>query len=263
MNQTIQILVSIIIGGGLWEGFKFFFPDMKRLFTSKITAKKTLYENIDPFLKSASDLYGKLESLAKEDFSTFKRPINSNSLDPDQNKKYVYFLFAQFWAQLESLRLENKYTTLSRIKKGRQLLKFIDTFESRKYRILDRSVQRIIGECLILGGQKKFNIMTLKEFVEEIDNPNTALHKWIGNLKEVLQSVDKQKQRQLILTYGVIIAAMIDHFDPESKTIRKRPIFINKLSPHSRQIIKIHLTTYYLDFLKKKERYFEIKKVGP
>jgi hypothetical protein len=70
MNPTLQIILSVILGGSLWEGFKFLYPDLKIFITSRNLAKKTFYSNIDSLLKAANELYGKLESLGKEDFSS-------------------------------------------------------------------------------------------------------------------------------------------------------------------------------------------------
>lgn len=256
MVIILQSIIALVTGGALWEAFKFFYPDLIRPITSRIAAKKSFYENLDPILKSASELYGKLESLAKEDFSTFINPKNSNSQNPDHNCKYIFYLFAQFWAQLEHLRLESQYNSLSKINKGKQLLRFIETIESRKYRLLDRSIQRIIGECLISNDNQKFRVMTLKEFLEELDRPGTSLSKWIKELEISLLSVKDKEQRQLVLRFGVIIAILIDHFDPDYKTVRRRNIYLNKLSVKSKKTIENHLTYHYLYFLDKKDRYY-------
>ncbi|PVD54249.1 hypothetical protein DC498_02390 [Terrimonas sp.] len=256
MHPIIQSILALLTGGAIWEGFKFIYPDIKRPITSRIEAKKSFYHSIDPILKSASELYGKLLSLAKEDFATFINPINSTSSDPDQNKKYIYYLFAQFWGQLEYLRLQNQYISLSKIKKGSHLLKFIETFEARKYRILDRSVQRIIGEHMISGKDQKFRVMTLHEFIALTDNNSSSLNKWILKLDQKFATIHNKELRQNILTFGIIIASLIDHFDPKHSTIRQRPYYTNKLTPKSKMTIKNNLFKYYLTFIKDKKRYY-------
>jgi len=254
-----KILISAISGGAIWEGFKFFSPELKRIFTTPITAKNSFYKNLDPILKASSELYGKLESLAKEDFSSFINPSNSNSENPEHNRKYVYYLFAQFWAQLEYLRLESQFTSLSKITKGQHLLRFIETIESRKFRILDRSIQRIIGECLIINKDQKFKVMTLNEFMQEIEKPETPLTKWINALEVSMLNVSNKVHRQRILRFGVIVAALIDQFDSKHKTVRRRDIYINKLSPRSRIIIEQDLIGHYLKFLDNKTMYYQKK----
>jgi len=257
METTLQALVAIISGGALWEGFKFIYPEIKQPLVSRIEAKRTLYQNIDPVLKSASELYGKLLSLAKEDFSTFVNPSNSISVDPIHNKKYIYYLFAQFWGQLEYLRLQSQYVSFSKIKKGKQLLKFIETIEARKYRILDRSIQRIIGECLIVNNDQKFRVMTLHEFLVQVETTTSPLHRWIALLEQKMSTVNNKENRQLILRFGVIVAALIEHFDPKYNSVRQRPIYTNKLTDKSKMTIKNNLCKYYLPFLKNKKKYYQ------
>lgn len=255
MDQIIKTVLTFITGGAVWEGFKFIYPEIQRSFESRRVANDSFYKNLDPILKSASELFGKLESLAKEDFSTFTNPAYSNSADAIQNRKYVYYLFSQFFAQLEHLRLESQYTSLSKIKKGNQLLRFIETFESRKFRILDRSVQRIIGECLITQKEQKFRVMTLNDFIIQYEDINSNLYKRVQNLEAALLSVRNNEKKQSILKFGVLVAALIDHFDPEYKTVRRRKIYLNKLTLKSKKTIKTVLLEHYLPFLKDKTRY--------
>lgn len=257
MDIILQFLITLISGGAIWEGFKFIYPEINRWLTAKREAKEIFYDRIDPILKSASELYGKLLSLAKEDFSTFINHERSNSPNPEHNKKYVYYLFAQFWANLEYLRLHNKYVSFSKLDKGKQLIDFIETFEARKYRLLDRSVQRIIGECLIQNNEQQFRIMPLNEFLVQIENNETILSQWVSVLDEKFSKLYKKEIKQNILVFGLIVAALIDNFDPEHKTIRERPYYINKLTEKSRMTIKHNLLKYYLTFIKNKSRYYK------
>src|SRR5580693_3627364 len=100
LNHMITAGIAFVTGGAAWEAIKFFSPEVKRSLESRRAANKSFYQNLDPILKSASELFGKLESLAKEDFSTFTNPVKSISSDAEHNKKYVCYLFAQFWAQV-------------------------------------------------------------------------------------------------------------------------------------------------------------------
>jgi len=99
--------------------------------------------------------------------------------------------------------------------------------------------------------------MTLKEFLDEIDDTKSGLNKWIKDLENLLLKVDDKEQRQLVLRFGVIIAALIDHFDPKHKTVRRRDIYINKLSIKSKRMIRGNLLNNYLVFLNKRERYYQ------
>src|SRR5665213_941173 len=133
MDPTLKIILTFISGGAIWEGFKFIYSDLKRPIVARIEAKKTFYKNLDPILKSASELYGKLLSLSREDFATFTNSEHSTSADPILNRKYILYLFAQFWAHIEYLRVESHYIALSKIENGKRLLQFIDTIESVSY----------------------------------------------------------------------------------------------------------------------------------
>ncbi|MBP6025502.1 hypothetical protein [Ferruginibacter sp.] len=257
MESTVKIILTFISGGAIWEGFKFIYPDLKRPIVARIEAKKTFYKNLDPILKSSSELYGKLLSLAREDFATLTNPANSISADPQLNKKYILYLFAQFWAHIEYLRIESHYIALSKIKNGKRLLQYIDTIESRQYRILDRSVQRIIGECIISSTSQKFIVMPVNEFISQIDDTTSKLAKWIQLLDNKLSASTDKEVRQEILRYGIIVAALIDDFDPKYKTVRNRPIYTNKLSAKSKTMIKNNLMKYYLPFIKNQGRYYE------
>jgi hypothetical protein len=256
MNEFIISLISLASGGVIWEVFKYFYPDIKRYFNSKIEAKNSFYTHLDPLLKASNELYGKLESLSKEDFSTFIKNENSNSIDPEHNKKYVLYLFAQFWAQIEYIRLESQYTSLSKIKSGKELLRIIETIESRKYRILDRSIQRIIGECLITNDKQKFRILTLREFLDEVSNSNSSLAKWIIELDNFLDAVTDKEKRQKVLRFGIIVASLIDHFDPSYSIVRRRTIYVNKLSEKSKKMLKNNLYPHYLSFISGPSRYY-------
>jgi len=256
MDIPIKTIIAFITGGAAWEGFKFIYPELKRKLETRRLAIGSFFKNLDPILKSASELYGKLESLAKEDFSTYTNPQNSNSSDVDQNKKYVLYLFSQFWGHLENLRLESQYTALSKVKKGNHLLRFIETFESRKFRILDRSQQRIIGECLITQKDQKFRVLTLNEFLIQYEDNSSNLHKRVAFLESFLNSVKDKDKRQTVLVFGVIVAALIDHFDPKYRTVRRRSVYLNKLTQKSRKSIKVQLLEHYIPFIKNKKRYY-------
>ena len=260
MDKLITGLLSAVTGGALWEGFKFLYPEIKRKIDSYKEANDLLYKSIDPLLKSADELYGKLWSLAKEDFATIINTKNSISKNPAHNLQYILFLFAQFWANLEYIRLQNQYTSISRIKKGRQLIRFIETFESRHFRILDRSIQRIIGETLIEYSGQKFTIMSLNEFINELNGPNQRISQWIDQLQDFIKSVNDTRYRQQILKYGIIIATLIDHFDPNYKVVRRREIYLNKLTIKSKKELEKNLFKHYLQFKKDPDIYYKINR---
>lgn len=248
-------VVALLSGATLWEGFKFFFPDIQNYFSKKRKAKTIFYESLYPALKASDELFGKLESLSKEDFSTFISVENSNSASPEHNQIYVCYLVSQFWATLEHIRLQSNFISITRLKKGNELLKFIETTESRKFRLLDRSKQRIIGEAMIINADNKFQILSLYSFFERIEK-DTSFAKWIYELREVFTSAKNGKARQRILVYGVIIFEFLNHFDKNHRIARKREIYFNRLLPTSLKLIRNVLLGKYLDFVSGRAKYY-------
>jgi hypothetical protein len=218
--------------------------------------RKAFYSSLDPILKAADELYGKIYSLAKEDFATFINASHSYSEDNDHNKKYVIYLFAQFWAQLEFIRLKSQYTSLTEIKKGKQLINYIETIESRHFRILDRSLQRVIGEILIEGATPTFRVMNLNQFIKNYEDRSSEVYKWAKKIEDKLNATNDKKIRQRILVFGVIIASLIDHLDPAHKIIHPNKVYKNKLNSTSKNIIRGNLFRHFLKFVDNKEKYF-------
>jgi hypothetical protein len=252
----VKPVISLITGGILWEGIKFFYPSLNQRIKNYKDGRKAFYSSVDPILKSADELYGKIFSLSKEDFATFINPTHSFTGDIEHNKKYVIYLFAQFWAQLESIRLKSQYTSLTELKKGRQLINYIETIESRSFRVLDRSVQRVIGEILIEGATSTFRVMNLNQFIRNYDDKESEIYKWAHLIEDKLNSTDEKKVRQRILVFGVIVASLIDHLDPEHKIIHPNEIYKNKLSSTSKNVIRGKLLSHYLKFVTNKRKYY-------
>ncbi|MDQ6812913.1 MAG: hypothetical protein M3040_04125 [Bacteroidota bacterium] len=259
MTNLIPNLISLITGGVIWEAIKFSYPEVKRKIDSYLQAIKELNENLDPILKSCDDLYGKIQSLAKEDFSTFVNESKSISNDPDLNRQYIYYLFGQFWAHLEYIRIKSKYSSIIRTKRGKQLIRFIESYESRQFRLLDRPIQRMIGEALIERSSSVFRIMSLHQFYDALHSKNSSSNIWIKKLEDQLLATSDKMIRQKVLVFGIIVAALMDHFDPNHSISRRRPIYINKLSEKSKDDIKNTLLGHYLPFVKNPEIYYTKK----
>lgn len=255
MKIDLTHILTLLTGGVLWEAFKFFYPEVKNYFNQRKEARLILYNNLDLAIKSADELYGKIDSLAKEDFATFINTKHSNSNDPEHSQLFICYLFAQFWASLERIRHFSNYTSIARLKKGEKLLQFIQTIESRKFRLLDRSKQRIIAEGMLSFTGETFKILPLKSFLEILNN-DEAFSKWIYELKDCLLNSRKIAIRQRVLVFGVIAAMFLDHFDKKHKVGRRRDIYKNKLRTESKKTIKHVLIKNYLPFIKKWNRYY-------
>lgn len=253
--------MSFIAGSAGVEIVKGIYPELKQYLNQRRDSKLIFGENIGPILKASEELYGKLLSLSEEDFIPLYKNVTEQSII--NNRRYVCYLFAQFWAQLEYIRIQNKHSYVSKTKKGRELLKFIATCESRKFRILDRYEQRIIGETMINGANLHFKIMSLHEFLSHFENTNSPILKWIILLEETLQSSKDKQVRQRILRYGIIVNALIEHFDPKHEIVYQRKSYSNKLSNSSYRILKHDLFPNFLPFIKNTERFTGKKKSIP
>lgn len=253
-KDIIRELLPFITGGAIWEGLKTITPEIKKYFEKRSEASSIFNKNIDPILKSADELFGKLTSLAKEDFKIFLTV--SNNHDVELKKIYVYYLFSQFWARLEILRIESDYISLTRKKQGKSLLKFITAYEARKNRILDRSYQRRIGEALIEKSNGNYKVISLHEFTNKILNRNPEMISAILPLDTSLHYSAEKHHRQKILIFGIIVCSLIEYFDPKHKITRKREIYLNKLSVSSKREIECRILNHYLDFIKNKTKYY-------
>jgi hypothetical protein len=220
---------------------------------TKIEAKKIFNKHSEQILKSADELFGKIYSLAEEDFRIFTK---YNSSTDEMNKIYILYLFASFWGSLGLLRQEASYVNLSRIKKGKRLLRFVTSYESRRNRILDRSYQRAIGESVIVGFGSNSHIMSLYQFTNLYLDKDSDVLRMIYPLEKSLFETSDKIVRQKFLLFGIIIQALIDFLDKNHSIIRKRKPYVNKLSRKTKQQLKTRIFQNYLPFIKDSSQYY-------
>lgn len=252
--ETLKYLVSFISGGVLLELLKLFYPDIKKVLNNKIEAKNIYNKHSDLILKAADELFGKMYSLAEEDFISFTRYQPEKD---EMNKIYIIYLFASFWASLGILRQESSYVHLARIRNGKRLLNFVTSYEAKRNRILERSYQRAIGDSVIIQNTRGLRIMSLYEFTNEYKKENSDLRKIVQPLEgSLLQTGDKQ-HRQKFLIFGIIVLALIDFLDKNHLIVRNRQPYSNKLNTKSKIQIKRRIFGHYLPFMKGVEKYYK------
>jgi len=251
--ETVKYIVSFISGGVLLELLRLFYPDIKKVFNNKIEAKKIFNKHSDLILKAADELFGKMYSLAEEDFISLTK---YNPKQNEMNKIYIIYLFASFWASLGILKQESSYVHLARIRKGKRLLNFVTTYEAKKNRILERSYQRAIGEAVIIQNSEGLKIMSLYDFVNEYKKEDSNLRKIIQPLEDSLMRTGDKQQRQRFLIFGIIILALIDFLDKNHLIVRDRLSYSNKLNAKSKNQIKRRIFGHYLPFMKRLEKYY-------
>jgi len=210
------------------------FSELRGRWQSSVAARRVIDTQLDPLLKAADELQGKLRSLAEEDFRDFRPPPNPAAPRRDLvNLCSTLYLFAQFWGRLEILRRESFHADLARNKKGEILLRFLRSLESRRVRLVDRAWQRAIGECVIAEGDKA-EVIQFKSFVEQFES-TTLLRNWLQPLEHILRECRLPRTRQRVLQYGVVVHALIDTLDPKHLTTRERPAYPNKLSEQAKR----------------------------
>ena len=252
--ESLKYIFSFITGGVLLEIIKLIYPDFKKLFQRRIEAKNIFNKYSEQILKSADELFGKIYSLAEEDFRIFTK---YNAQTDEMNKIYILYLFASFWGSLGILKQESSYINLARIRKGKRLLMFVTSYESRKNRILERSYQRAIGESVIIGKLSDLKIMSLYNFTNEYYKTDSDINRIIKPLETSLFQTGNRGVRQKFLLFGVIIHSLIDYLDKNHTVIRDRKPYINKLSEKTKIQLETRIFRHYLPFLKGSMKYYK------
>lgn len=255
--EVYKYLISVFSGGVILEVIKLFYPDLRKFFSQKIEAKKLLNKHTDSILKAADELFGKIQSLARDDFQMFTKYDQEKD---EMNKIYVLYLFANFWARLGILKQESNFISLGRVKKGKQLLCFTTAYEAKRNRILERSYQRAIGESLIFESSNGLKTLNLFEFINEYKNENSNIRAIIQPLERSLFNTSDKIHRQKILIFGIIIQALIDFLDRDHVVARNRDPYTNKLSKVSKEKIKGRVFNHYLPFVKTAGKYYRNEK---
>lgn len=251
MALTFGELVTAAISGGFGaKVLDWIHDEWKRRSGETRSGRQVVERHLDPILKSADELVGKVRSLAVADFSDF-RPETPAEVDADIEFLSTMYLFAQLWSWLQILRRESVYVELSSVPDGRRLQGFMSALEATRVRLVTRAVQRGIGEALIEAADKPRTV-SLYEFVRRYAEPQKhQLHLWLDPLKELLLESQNTSSRQRILVYGAVVHAMIDTLDPDHKVTRRRPGWGNKLSKKSRRELEFRVFRVYLPFVER------------
>lgn len=239
------------------------FSELRGRWQSSAAARRVIDTQLDPLLKAADELQGKLRSLAEEDFRDFRvlpKPVTQQK--DLVNLCSTLYLFAQFWGRLEILRRESFHADLARNKKGGVLLSFLRSLESRRVRLVDRAWQRAIGECVIDKTGDRAEVIQFKSFVERFES-EARLEQWLQPLEQILRQCKFPRTRQRVLQYGVIVQALIDTLDPEHLTTRERPGYPNKLSQQTKRDLTGRVFGVYLPAVRNQEKYVGSKKARP
>jgi hypothetical protein len=234
--------------------------EAQRRWRSAKAASRLVALHLDPVLKAADELQGKLRSLAEEDFAEF-RNIPAADLQPVElvNLCSMLYLFAQFWGRLEILRRESFHAELSRNRQGGKLLRFLRCLESKRVRLVDRAWQRAIGESVVLKDKAAAEILPFKAFVEQYET-TARLRGWLQPLEDVIRQTKYPRTRTRMLQYGVIVHALLDTLDPKHYATKERPAYPNKLSRRAKRELIGRVFDTYLPDVRHPEKYTGIRR---
>jgi hypothetical protein len=247
-----------VIGAALGGGFvgaaalkllDIMYQEFQRGGAERQTATKFVDEHLDPLLKSADELSGKLRSLSESNFLELY-DVNHSRLSANHQFASLLFLFGRFWAQIEIIHQQGMTVAMGKDRRGAHLQKFFDCLESRRVRIVDRILQRAVGEVFIKDG-KTVNFV---DFVGAFDSEGDT-QQWMMPLASFLSRMRHTTERQKLLQYGAVVHALIDTLDPSHLVTRERPSWPNKLTRRSWQDLNYRVFGRYLDFVENKGKY--------
>ena len=261
MNASwFDLLAAAFSGGVVVKLLDYVYQEYRRRSEASESAKKLIDRHLDPILKSADELVGKVRSLAQSDF---RQLTNAPTPKEDRFESWepyldALYLFAQFWSRIQILRLEGMYVNLASDKRGKKLLDFLAALEATKTRLVDRAWQRGIGETLLEHRSNGVRAITYIEFVQRFLSSD-EIQKWFQPLVSTLVRINHTRERQRLLVYGVILHALMNTLDSQHLVTRDRPGWQNKLTDKSKRSLKFRVFPVYLPFVERPERYFAIR----
>ena len=246
-----SIFAAAFSGASSFAVLEFFYKEFKDWRKRQRDHSRTVDVNLEPLLRSADELVGKLRSLAERDFLPIRGRADYSLADTDIAS--VIYLFVQFWAEVEVVRFRGLSAEIASSEKGKQTQAFLNCLQSRRVRLIDRISQRALGEVALIDGRT----MNFVEFVK-VSTGDPFSDRWLCPLLDVLGNLDKTEKRQAMLQYFVVLHALIDTLDSKHVITRDRPGTPNKLNKESRTALNYRVFGVYLKFVKN-----HVKYVGP
>lgn len=251
-DQGWLTLFAAALGGGFAvKAFEIGYQEYRSWKTERSSDTRSIDASLEPLLRAADELSGKLRSLAEQDFIPI-RDSDTRGLD-DPGFASVVYLFVQFWSEVEIVRFRGMTTTTARSARGKQTRAFLTCLESRRVRLIDRISQRAIGEAALTSGRT----MNFVEFVKSHDS-DPYVKRWLAPLIGVLANVRHADARQKILQYAAVVHALIDTLDKKHDVTRNRPATPNKLNEKSWKDLNYRVFGVYLTFVANRSKY-----IGP
>ncbi len=248
-----QLFVAALGGGFTVKVLDIAYQEFRHRKARTLSTEELVDQHLGPLLKAADELVGKLRSLAEADFKPVHRVEPSEKCLGNHEFASLLYLFGRFWARVELIRHNGLSVSMGKDKRGAQLQHFLDCLESRRVRIVDRILQRAVGEVIVRGD----DTLTFVEFVQTFET-DTASRQWIMPLAKFLSRTEHTTERQRLLQYGAVLHALIDTLDGKHLITRERPASPNKLSSRSWADLNYRVFGVYLKFVANKQKY-----IGP
>lgn len=247
--------VSLGIGASALKLFQYLYGEWRHAREARETARQIIDRHLDPILKAADDLVGKLQSLAAHDFQEFRQlPNPADGIAANIEVTNILYLFGQFWNRIQILRREAIYVNLTADPRGERLREFLEMLERRGVGIVDRPYQRAMGELLIQSRARTLHCISYHNFAA-LYLSNERVQDWFRPLRDSLSQVKDQRIRQRILLYGSVLHAMIDTLDNAHRVTSERVGWANKLSRKSGADLKFRVFARYLPFVQNIPKY--------
>ncbi len=259
-TSWLDLLGAGLSGGIVVKSLDYIYQEYLRRSKAKKSAKDLVDRHIDPILKSSDELVGKIRSLSQSDFTDLNKAQRPSDFSFEAWAPYldIIYLFAQFWSWIQILRIEGLFVNIGADERGKKLLIFFRALESTKTRLVARSWQRAVGETLLKSNQNALGTLTYPEFVDSFLSKE-EFRRWYKPLISVLENLNHTRERQRLMTYGVIIHTLIDTLDKEHLITRDRPGWANKLTKKSKRSLRYRIFRIYLPFVRNYKRYIEAK----
>lgn len=253
-----QLFVAALGGGSTVKILDIAYQEWRKRKDKLDTAEQFVDRHLDPLLKAADELVGKLRSLAEDDFKAIHGVIPDDRCLENHDLASLLYLFGCFWAQVEVIRQEGMSVAMAKDERGLRLQNFFDCLEGRRVRIVARVFQRAVGETF----RTETGMKTFVAFVAAFE-ANEHIKRWIMPLATFLSRTEHTTERQQLLQYGVVVHAMIDLLDPKHSITRKRPSMPNKLTTKSWTALNYRVFGVYLKFVKDRQKYIGPPKKAP
>lgn len=252
IDSDIIALGTAALGGGVAvKLLEFLFQEFKEWRVGRSDHSRDVDRNLEPLLRAADELVGKLRSLGEQDFLPL-READLTKLDESGLGSVVY-LFVQFWSEVEIVRFRGLSSQVVKSSRGRKTQAFLRCLESRRLRLIDRISQRAIGEAALIDSRT----MNYVEFMKSLDS-DPYVRRWLAPLLGALAALESTEGRQLVLQYTVVVHALIDTLDKDRLVTRERPGLPNKLNKRSKRDLNYRVFGVYLDFVTNRSKY-----IGP